>query len=226
VREYTIKEIKQIMQNFIKNHLKTAIVMILFVITFLLLQSTSTVKSIPIKQKLSSFPETIGDWKVQNKQNLSEEVSTILGVDDYISYNYKSSTGKIVNLYISYFSALGVTGTYHSPLNCMPGGGLTIENKEVIKISKEKSINKMILHQNKQKNRAYYWYYNRGRTIYSEYMDKIFLVLDALFKGRRDGSFIRVINYSKYTQEEDEQVIDFISDVSSLLENYIPGSKL
>jgi hypothetical protein len=102
---------------------RIGVVLALFAVTFLAIQMSQTVRETPIKQPLSSFPSQIGDWKFACKSFFSAPVIDMLGVNGYISYDYAEDSGRVLNLYISYFTAVGVTGAYHSPQNCLPGGG-------------------------------------------------------------------------------------------------------
>lgn len=189
---------------------------------------TQSVRRTPILKPLSDLPEQIGVWKLSKTTDLSESVINILGVDDYINSIYLSPQGNAINLYISYFEALGVSGGYHSPLNCMPGGGLKILNDETIKIDHDqKTIRKLTLEQNKQKSFAYYWYYNRGRIVHSEYSEKIYLVLDAILKGRRDGAFIRIVSYpDRDGNFNTEDVLDFVNKINQISTQYLPGKTI
>lgn len=214
----------------LKKNLNYRIIIILLVmgITYIVLQKTASVQTTPILKSLETFPEQIGSWKKVNSLNLSEESIDLLGVDDYINYNYISENGNSINLYISYFQALGVTGVYHSPLNCLPGGGLRILDKSTIKIANgTETIRKLILKQNGQTFISYYWYYDRGRTISSEYLQKIYVVIDALFKGRRDGAFIRIICYpDKNGKYDSDEIFDFINKAHEISTHFLPGKEL
>jgi len=52
---------------------------------------------------------------------------------------------------------------------------------------------KLIIEKGMYKQVMLYWFQSRGRFISSEYWQKIYLVWDAIFKKRTDGSFIRLI---------------------------------
>ncbi len=209
-------------------NIRILIVLFIFAIAIAVIQNTETVQKIAILKPLSEFPDYIGEWRHVNSTELNQSVIDMLGVDDYLNANYLSPKGNIVNLYISYFEAIGVTGAYHSPLNCLPGGGIKILRDEKIKIGRDlKNIRKLTLEQNKQIIYSYYWYYNRGRVVYSEYAEKIFLVLDAVFKKRRDGAFIRIISYPNAKGNYNlDHVIDFISQVEEISSEYLPGKTL
>ncbi len=199
-------------------------ILIILSATFLIIQFTDTIEKKSILQPLANFPKQIGEWKLVNDRGLSENTINMLGVDEFINYDYRSPDGDTVNVYISYFGALGVTGIYHSPLNCMPGGGTKILEIDTFQLNNAKKIKKLKLSFNNQINDAYYWYYNRGRTIQSEYMEKIYLVLDAVSKGRRDGSFIRIVTYSKNNSEEsNKKIVEFVNEIAQISTQYIPG---
>ena len=172
---------------------RIAVVLALFALTFVGLQFSQTVRQVPIKQPLSGFPVEIGEWKFARKSFFSAPVIEMLGVADYISYDYTEGNGGWLNLYISYFTAVGVTGGYHSPQNCLPGGGWNIASVEDVPLAMGGQIKKVLVQKGGEQQVVLYWFQNRGRIIASEYWEKIYLVLDAVFKQRRDGSFIRII---------------------------------
>ncbi|MEW5948563.1 MAG: exosortase C-terminal domain/associated protein EpsI [Thermodesulfobacteriota bacterium] len=187
---------------------------------------------VPIKKSLSTFPTQIGAWKWVDRTHMSDEVRKMLGVDDYIQYDYVSADGIPVNLYVSYFSYVGSRKGYHSPKNCMPGGGWNIIHSEPFKLTVSRSgpvaveINKMVTQKGAEKEVVFYWYQCRGRIIHSEYMGKIYLVLDSMFKRRSDGAFIRIIAPVQDGQETKavEYLQDFTRQVIPVLEEYLPGA--
>ena len=206
---------------------RIAIVIALFALTFAGLHFSQTVRETPIKQPLSAFPVEIGDWKFARKSFFSAPVIDMLGVADYISYDYIEGNGGWLNLYISYFTAVGVTGGYHSPQNCLPGGGWNIASVEDVPLARGGQIKKVIVQKGGEQQVVLYWFQNRGRIIASEYWEKIYLVLDAVFKQRRDGSFIRIIGQvpkggdkNQFTQE----MLEFANKTVELAAQFIPGA--
>ena len=159
----------------------------------------------------------------------------MLGVKDYIQYNYANQQGDQLNLYIGYYDAVGVTGTYHSPKNCLPGGGWGIAEVKKVPLQlggtnrgKPVTIAEMLIQNGSEYQVVLYWYQNRGRIIYSEYWEKIYLVLDALFKGRRDGSFVRIMMHVQNgnIQGTEEKAKQFAERVLVLLQDYLPGATI
>ncbi|MFV0438594.1 MAG: exosortase C-terminal domain/associated protein EpsI [Desulfopila sp.] len=209
-------------------------VLVLIALTWYAMHNTAGVQPVPIKKSLSSFPHTIGDYTLSSSFQSSSEVLEMLGVDNYIQYNYINSEGRRINLYVGYYRAVGVTGTYHSPRNCIPGGGWGIESVESRSLdagldgAKSSTIASMLIRNGNAYQVVYYWYQNRGKIIGSEYAEKIYQVLDAITMGRRDGTFVRVMSavVDQDMAATEKEMKKFSELVMQDLENYLPGAKL
>ncbi len=44
-----------------------------------------------------------------------------------------------------------------------------------------------------QKELVYYWFEERGMTIANEWLSKLYLLRDAIFKNRTDGALVRLV---------------------------------
>lgn len=213
---------------------RSLLILFLFAATSVLLHATSSVTAVPIKKTLAEFPAQIGEWRLIDSYLSSSDILEMLGVKDYIQYNYVNPQGDQVNLYIGYYDAVGVTGSYHSPKNCLPGGGWGIAEVKKVPLQGETSRGKpatvaeMLIQDGSEYQVVLYWYQNRGRIIHSEYWEKVYLVLDALFKGRRDGSFVRIMMYVKDgdIQGTEEKAKQFAEQVQVLLQDYLPGATI
>ena len=214
------------------SNFRIAIVVFLFSFTFWMIQVSQFVKETPIKRSLDEFPKQIGKWTQVNTHLLSDPVAKMVGADDYIDYDYAAPEAPMLNLYISYFGCLGKKGGYHSPRNCLPGSGWDIAHSESLALDLHRSepssakVNMMIVVKGNKKRVVIYWYQNRGRIISSEYWGKIYLVLDSIFKRRRDGSFIRIMTS---TPEEKMDATagylkEFAEQVMSIAKKFIPGN--
>jgi len=212
----------------------TLIVLALTLGTWFLLQNSSSVTAVPIKQSLSSFPKTIDQWQMVHSSQSADDVIEMLGVDDDIQYTYQNPEGKLITLYVGFYSAVGVSGAYHSPKNCIPGGGWGIDsiNPYILGVGIEGEarsvVSEMLIRSGNKYQVVLYWYQNRGRIIGSEYWEKIYLVVDALRMGRRDGTFVRIMT----TVEDDaiekssQEAAAFAEQVMTALESYLPGRTL
>ncbi len=213
---------------------RVLIILALLATTWYVLQTTSEVAAIPIKKSLSLFPHQIADYHLSNSFQSSSEVIKMLGVDDYIQYNYINDANARINLYAGFYQAVGVSGSYHSPKNCLPGGGWGIDTvkKFVLQSGIEgkntATVSEMLIRNGDDYQVVLYWYQNRGRIIASEYWEKIYLVLDALFKGRRDGTFVRIMTVAQDgdIKGAEERVKLFAEQVMPLLDEHLPGARL
>ena len=212
---------------------RTLIILLLFGITWYTLQGVAGTSRIPIKKSLHLFPKTIGNYSLSSTQQSPAEVLEMLGVDDYIQYTYVGDDGFRVNFYVGYYGAVGVTGSYHSPKNCLPGGGWGIKSGREISVAgiagqRQVNISEMLIQNGTEQQLVMYWYQNRGRIIASEYMEKVYLVLDAIQSGRRDGAFIRLMANVKNrnTVETEAQLLKFVEQIIPVLQGYLPGEKL
>lgn len=212
----------------------TIIVVLLIIGTWFALQNSSSVTSVPIKQRLASFPKTIGQWHKIHSSTSSADVVELLGVDDEIYFTYQNASGKTITLYVGYYEAVGVTGAYHSPKNCLPGGGWGIDTikpfamETGIEGNAKSVITEMLIRNGNNYQLVLYWYQNRGRVIASEYWEKIYLVLDALFLKRRDGTFVRIM-FSVQESDIAQASIEagkFAELIMNNLESHLPGKKI
>ena len=209
------------------------LIITIFAATWLTLRNSSTVQQVPIKQPLSLFPEQLGSWHRISSNQLSAEVIDILKMDDYINYIYAAPDGKTIDLYVAFYQAVGISGGYHSPKNCLPGSGWGIEQVQSFTLPtgiegrNTSTVSEMVVRKQKTSQIVLYWYQNRGRIIGSEYMEKVFLVVDGLLKGRRDGAFVRLISH---VDDKDIPATEAVLKKFSVLamkelENFLPGKK-
>ncbi|MCF8104148.1 MAG: EpsI family protein [Desulfohalobiaceae bacterium] len=184
----------------------------------------------PISITLDRIPGRIGSWRMAETQAMGADIVDLLGVDDYIFRNYKDDQGQAINVYVSYFSRTDRSKGYHSPLNCMPGSGWEIANTKPLPLkipgsSEEPTVNRLLLQKGAEKKVSLYWYQCRGRILHNEYLERIYRVIDSIFKNRTDGAFIRLvaINTGQDIQKEEAMLKDFASRLLPMLREYLPG---
>lgn len=210
------------------------IILTLFAITWYLLQMTSEVALVSIKKALALFPHQVGGYHLSKSFQSSADMLELLGVDDYLQYNYINDSNDRVNLYVGYYKAVGVSGGYHSPKNCLPGGGWGIDEVKNVVLQagingeKEAIVSQMLIRNGAEYQVVVYWYQNRGRIIASEYWEKIYLVLDAMLMQRRDGTFVRIMAAvpEKQIAATEAKLKKFAEQAMPLLEDHLPGRQL
>ena len=184
----------------------------------------------PIVKPLSMFPRQLGQWHLMATRSSGADVVGMLGVDDYIDYNYSEPANQGVNLYVAFYDSVGNGKGYHSPKNCIPGGGWGIDAVKTVTILPADgrgpvTVSEMIIRNRNEYQVVLYWFQNRGRIIASEYWEKIFLVWDAIVMKRRDGSFVRVmVSAPGGDIEQAEKTLQSFAGLAlSELNNFLPG---
>ncbi|MEE4359213.1 MAG: exosortase C-terminal domain/associated protein EpsI [Desulfococcaceae bacterium] len=213
----------------VKNTLTASILMIL---GFFCLQYVSRSEDIRPNKPFSSFPRQIGEW-TGTESRFDQKIYDVLGVDDSFLCNYRSKTGRQVQLYIGFYQSQREGDIIHSPKNCMPGGGWNIVNTDLVKIrtsqnnshSEKVDVIRLDLQNGPQKQVVLYWFHSRGRIISSEYWQKIYLVIDSVTRHRTDGSFIRLIAPVVNNEESGalKDLADFAEILMPYLNEYIPS---
>jgi EpsI family protein len=206
----------------------TAIIVIILIAAAGLTTVFSHSERIKPNRHFSQFPLEIGPWRGVTSQ-MDEKIYNILGVEDYIMANFRKGPGSAVNLYVGFYQSQSKGDLIHSPKNCMPGAGWNIVQSSTIPINLPKSgktikIARLLLDKDGQKQVVYYWFQSRGRIISSEYMQKIWLVLDSITKKRTDGSFVRLIAPIIKNQAATEFLLtQFADEVYPVLNQFIPN---
>ena len=149
------------------------------------------------RKALKDFPEQIGGWQ-KNKpdQVIDDETMKVLRASDYLLRDYRGRDGQVANFYVGYYASQREGASYHSPLNCLPGAGWTLNNPDKVTISLPDGnsfvANKYVIQNGEYKNLMIYWYQGRGRAVASEYWGKVYTVVDSVRLRRSDGAMVRV----------------------------------
>jgi EpsI family protein len=196
----------------------------------LLLGFISHGEETPLRRSFVDFPLRIDKWTGKELQ-LETKVLQVLKVDDYMTRQYWSDQESSIGFYVGYYKSMRQGATYHSPKNCLPGSGWYFVKTGKIRLDisdrhrKVMEVNKFIIQKGVDKQLVLYWYQDRGRIITSEYWAKIYMVLDAIFKNRTDGAFVRVT--VPFTGDDEEMAIkrgkSFVEKTFPLLEEYLPS---
>jgi EpsI family protein len=209
---------------------QTLIASAIMIFTAVFLNYVSFSEDMKLHKPFSTFPKQIGEWQGV-EQRFEDRIYKILGVDDSILATYRNSDGKQVQLYVGYYQSQRKGDLIHSPKNCMPGSGWNIVSSSIEELSVPDTDYKKIktirfkLKNGLHEQSVLYWYQSRGRIISSEYLQKIYLVIDSITRRRTDGSFVRLI--APIQNGDEESTIDFVKDFARLifpiLIEYIPA---
>ena len=181
------------------------------------------------KRPLGQFPTRIGPF-TGVIDRFEEQVYEKLGVDDSVLCNYRDHRGNHIQLYIGFHESQREGDLIHSPKHCMPGGGWNIVDTSIVELavpsrpSQSVKVIRLLLKKGLNKQVILYWYHSRGRVIASEYLQKIYLVVDSIKRNRTDGAFVRLIApVSGEEQAINEVLENFAIDLFPLLDEYLPS---
>jgi len=182
------------------------------------------------RQTLKDFPSIIDNWKAVNENKIDDKTMAVLLVDDYIMRTYINNKGEAIGLYIGYFEIQREGKQVHSPRQCLPGGGWNVvKQSEYLLETKDPkqrrvSINLNLMSKGSAKVLYLWWYHGRGRIYANEFLNKLYLVWDAITKRRTDGALVR-INMEAYEDIDQvlEKEIEFINLIMPFMDQYIPS---
>ena len=161
---------------------------------------------------------------------IDDDTADVLKADDYVMRAYRDEKGQQVDLFIAYYKMQKAGDSMLSPKNCLPGAGWGIvQSSEVAMRAEDPAhpimINRYLIEKNGAKSLVLYWYQANGRVIASEYWGKIYLVLDALRTGRRDGAIVRFvvpIRKGSDGRAELQSGLDMARNTVPFLPKYVP----
>lgn len=161
--------------------------------------STSTPEMDLTAAPLSSFPTTVEGWSRIGEYPTEKEVQDVLRATDTLNRSYASPEGgRGANLFIAFFKSQKTGAAPHSPKNCLPGSGWAPSESGMVTFDvpgwqEPITVNRYIVARGDQKTLVLYWYQTAHRVIASEYLAKVWLVLDSLRYRRSDTSLVRVV---------------------------------
>lgn len=180
------------------------------------------VESQTLPNDFVNFPSKIANWQGQH-QPMDIAVRDSLGMTDYLLLDFFDEQDTLVNLYVAYYQSQRKGVSPHSPKVCIPGGGWEITEFERIALDGQ-PLNRVIIQKGQDSQLVYYWFAGRGRVIANEYVNKWYLLVDALSKNRTDGSLVRLVTpvYSGQTiQQADQRLQAFMQTIDAPLGRFI-----
>ncbi len=203
------------------------------IISFLLSSAwflTSTyanIQEMKLNQPLSELPVVLENFK-SREINITEDVYNILKTDDLLYRDYTSDTGEKVSVFVSYHGKQTSEAHPHSPRICLPANGWEISDSELktIAIEEEKSI-QMVRSEYKKGSETViflYWYQTGERYFAGEYRQKLYMIIDGIFKRRTDVAFVRVSTTvdDRGFDEADKRLEQFIRILTPSLNRILP----
>ena len=183
-----------------------------------------------VRRELKDFPTALGQWQQRGVDvRFDAQTESVLRADDYLARDFALPDGRSANFYVGYYETQRNGATYHSPLNCLPGAGWTMNDPEAIQITPASGgapfeANRYIIQNGDTRQLLIYWYQGRGRAVASEYWGKIYTVVDSVKRRRSDGAMVRVIvPVQRSEQEALALATDLAAQAAPLLPNFVPN---
>ncbi|HEX8424201.1 MAG TPA: EpsI family protein [Pyrinomonadaceae bacterium] len=179
-----------------------------------------------VRRELKEFPTALGPWQQRGVDaRFDAQTESVLRADDYLARDFVLPDGRFANFYVGYYGSQRNGATYHSPLNCLPGAGWTLNDPETIRITPANGgapfeANRYIIQNGDSRQLLIYWYQGRGRAVASEYWGKIYTVVDSVKRRRSDGAMVRVI---VPVQKSEADALALATDLAAQAAPLLPG---
>jgi EpsI family protein len=119
--------------------------------------------------------------------------------------------------------------SWHSPRQCIPGGGWQIASHDIEKTTTSSgapmTYNRLIIQNRDARQLVYYWYDQRGRKVANEFTMKFWLIFDAVVKKRSDGALVRLItpvSNEQGVEAADAYLQEIMAEMDEFLPEYVP----
>ncbi len=185
---------------------------------------------IPERQTFEHFPLQIDGWQGR-REYIAQDILDQLWADDYVNivFTRPDRPGQQIYLLVPYYSYQKTRHTAHAPQSCLLGGGWHLSGTEdrqvTIDAAKSITLRTMLLQKGDSHMVAGYFFLGRGRDVVSPWMNKFYLLWDALGKRRTDGALVRVemvVADSHLSAAEYKDMEGFITQLWKILPGYVP----
>jgi exosortase D (VPLPA-CTERM-specific) len=179
------------------------------------------VQPVPLRHSFDRFPLQLGPWEGRHVP-VDPEMANATGADTFLNASFTNPDHGQVSLWIAYYENQKAGGSVHSPKTCLAGGGWKTEKSEVFELAPGMPIRFLLLSQGGKRMAMYYWYYERGRWLASDYWHKLSIGLDRLTSRRADGALVRLDTPVKGdVQKARERLDGFVEQLAPVLGEFI-----
>lgn len=174
-----------------------ACIVMLIVAGMTCLAGSAGVETAVAREPVAELSLDIGPWHGQDTAPYADDVVQELGVDEYVNRVYVAPNETPIALYVGYYASQRQGDTIHSPRNCLPGAGWAPLDRRIVSIpitgGSPIRVNRYLLQRGMDRELVLYWYEGRGHSIASDYVNRLWLMLDAARLRRTDGGLVRLI---------------------------------
>ncbi|MDF1545538.1 MAG: EpsI family protein [bacterium] len=143
----------------------------------------------------SDFPLIAEEWQGV-RETVPEFVLELLQPEQIFSGNYRNDSGGEIHLLFDFFLNRQSFGGPHSPRNCLPGGGWSIDSvrEQTIELpGRTVQAGRFSLSFEQKQYLMDFWYVTNYGETFSDYKFKLYSMLSSLTFQPREVAFIRMI---------------------------------
>jgi EpsI family protein len=184
----------------------------------------------PLRQPFSQMDSDVGAWRGGPHQPFADNITALLGVDDYVNRLYYKGQNEVVSLYVGYYQSQREGDTIHSPMNCLPGAGWLPVDTRYVEVpvpgrATPITVKRVLIQKGLDRQVVLYWYQSHGRVIGNEYWSKAYMVYDAVRLNRSDAAMVRVVAPVTPAGEAaaDRNAAEFVGSIFPQLEAHLPS---
>jgi EpsI family protein len=177
----------------------------------------------------SQFPVEVKGWRMTYQNYFTEDVLKILKPTDYLSRQYASDDGTVVDFYLGYHDGVNEGSGIHSPKHCLAGSGwMKIKEEKTAVTTNDRNIKFVTsIYQKGDKRELFlYWFIVQGKSFSDEYSLVLYELINYIKNKRKDSAFVRVsIPFENDEIKATNLGKKFISDFSPVIQEFLPPDK-
>ncbi len=179
---------------------------------------------VPLRQEFRYFPMELGNWQGKHVY-IDPELVAGTGADHFLNASYINPDKKVpVDLWIAYYENQESGKSVHSPNTCLTGSGWKTVHAEVLELIPGKPVNFAILEHRGTRMAMFFWYFERGRWLASDYGHKLIVGYDRLISNRADGALVRLTTAVQGDEAQARTRLEnFLQQLIPVLPEFIPG---
>lgn len=179
-----------------------------------------------LRRPLDELPLQLSAWQGTEGPPVEPDMARVLGADAYVNREYRHPQGAAVGLWMAYYGSQRQGDAIHSPLNCLPGTGWTpvAHSRPMLQVGDSRfQVNRYVVRKRGEQQLVTYWFQGRGRIMANEYVNKAYLLLDAVRLRRTDGALIRVVTPIRGDERSaDDATANFVTALQPELGKWLP----
>jgi len=169
------------------------------------------------RTRINDFPMKIGEWSATDMP-LSQRDYEILETKNLFVRDYHNPKGEHVFLYMIYSEDNRKVS--HPPEVCMMGSGVTVVNKESVRITDSVKAIKLLLEKDDSRQLIVYWY-KAGELQTDTYLkQQLKIVVNRTFGRRISGALIRLS--CDINGQGEKAALDLLKRFSAKIEPLLP----